>query len=210
MSLSMNWMRQNPVDILKYLPGFLRSDSNFSAGANSCSMEHERIRLQLQDIFQQLFIESATWGLSYWENTLELTPNKGDTYMQRRKRILLKLQSNQTSTVEFMTALAKRYFASNAVFEVEEDNKNYAFRIIADAVSYDIDGLIEAINIYKPAHLAFIIVHFLSASMSLYSGGVVQELNSIKIDPAIDFSVDVADSALYGGGTVQTSGSIKI
>lgn len=208
--MSLNWMRQNTVNILKYLPDFLQSDVNFKSVGDVCSAEHEEIRQQLQDIFLQFFVETATWGLSYYERILNLKPNTGDSYTQRRNRILLRLQANQTSTVSFMTTLAKRYFSTAAIVEIKEDNENYAFWIIADAVSYDIDGLIEAMNIYKPAHLACIIVHLLPATMSVYYGGVIQEYRKTEILPASNFSIEIADSALFSAGTAQTSGIIKI
>ena len=136
----MDWMRQNQVNILKYLPEFLAKDKDFKAVADTCSEEHDLIRLELQDIFQQFFVTTATWGLSYWEDILDITPDATDGYIKRRRRILLRLQSSQTSTVAYMITLAKRYFASNANVEIKEDNANYAFRIIADAVSFDITG----------------------------------------------------------------------
>lgn len=211
MPLNMNWMRQNAVDILKYMPDFLRSDSNFSAVAESCSAEHERIRQQLQDIFQQFFIETATWGLSYWENVLNLTSNdQTENYAQRRKKILLRLQSNQTSTVDYMTTLAKRYFASNAIVEIEEDNKNYAFRLIANAVSYDLKNLIEAINTYKPAHLACIIVHYLDAVCANFYGVILQEFKVTSILPALNIGFTFDNKNIYCGGVIQKCGMINI
>lgn len=210
MPLNMDWMRQNEVNILKYLPAFPANDKNFKAVADSCSTEHEFIRQELQDIFQQFFVTTATWGLVYWERILDIVPNQNDTYVQRRKRILLRLQSNQTSTIEYMTMIAKRYFNTAATVKIEEDNANYAFRLIADAVSYDMEGLIEAIDTYKPAHLALVIVHYLSGDISLYSGGIIETLQCIAIAPAVDFSIEVSDSNLYESGTVAASGIINI
>ena len=208
--LNMDWMRQNKVNILKYLPEFLSTDENFKSAGNACSGEHELIRLQLQDIFQQFFIATATWGLPYWENMLAITPNVADSYAQRRKRILLRLQSNQISTVEYMTTLAKRYYSTAAMVRIEEDPTNYAFRLIADAVSYDPAGLIEAIETYKPAHLALIIVHYLYADLALYSGGFIQQMSCIDVYPAVDFSIEIDNSGLYAAGSIAISQTTNI
>ena len=208
--LNMDWLRQNKVNILKYLPEFLSTDENFKSVADTCSGKHELMRQQLQDIFQQFFIETATWGLSYWENMLAITPNVSDSYSQRRKRILLRLQSNQTSTVEYMTTLAKRYYSTAATVRIEEDPTNYAFRLIADAVSYDPAGLIEAIETYKPAHLALIIVHFFYADLALYGGGFIQQMSCIDVYPAVDFSIEIDNSGLYAAGSVAISQTTNI
>jgi hypothetical protein len=206
----MDWMRQNQVNILKYLPEFLAKDQDFKAVADTCSEEHDLIRLELQDIFQQFFVETATWGLSYYENILEITTNKSDTYAQRRKKILLRYQANQTSTVEYMTTLASRYFSMAANVEIKEDNANYAFRIIADAVSFDIAGLIEAINTYKPAHLACIIVHLLNTTGTIYSGAYMRTYKCITINPAVTFTFDTDNTEIYAAGVIQTAGTIEI
>lgn len=202
MPLNNNWMRQNQVDILKYLPDFLSSDPNFLAIGNACSAEHETIRLQLQDIFEQFFVTTATWGLSYWENVLAITPLTSDDYESRRKRVLVKLQANQTSTVEFMRALAAKYYASNATITIEEDVANYAFRIIADAVPYEPTELYTAIQTYKPAHLAAIIVHLLYTSNGFYAGGIVSSYECTKVSPDLGFSANVSNSPEIQGGIV--------
>jgi len=204
------FFRENRVNILKYLPTFLQSDINLKSVANVHSAEHEKIRLLIQDIFNQFFIETATWGLDFYEKELEITPNKNDDYAVRRNRILLRYQANQTSTVVFLETLAKRYFSSATTVKVKEDNANYAFRIIADAISYDITGLIEALNIYKPAHLAYIIVHLLTTKSSTYYGGIIQSYSRIEIMQAVEFNINISDTTLFSTGAVQTSGKIII
>jgi len=156
MSLDMGWMRQNKVNILKYLPEFPAKDENFKTVADTCSAEHERIRLQLQDVFQQLFVSTATWGLSYWENVLGITPNANDDYTQRRNRILIRFQSVQTTTAAYIESLVKRYMSAGSVVKVEEQNQDYDFRIVTTNgnILYLAD-MIEAINTFKPAHLGY-------------------------------------------------------
>ncbi|WP_196606489.1 putative phage tail protein [Pectinatus frisingensis] len=208
--LDVSWMRQNKVDILKYLPVFLAKDSNFKNIADACSAEHDSIRLQLQDILNQFFVSTATWGLTLWENTLAITPNANDDYIARRNRIFLKVQANQTSTIEYMTTIASRYFADNANVSIISDNANYAFSIIADAVSFDITGLIEAINTYKPAHLAFLIVHLLQTKEYIYIGGIVQTFAKTKIFPAVNFSVNIDSTSIFIAGIVKTYNVAKL
>lgn len=146
-------LRKQEVNILRYLPGFLSKDEKFKNTANVCSAEHERLRLLLDDILKQFFIMTATWGLSYWERVFEITMAHSDSYEIRRNRILLRLQSTQTSTKKFMTELINRYTKSGSGFLVERNNE-YAIEIGIredDIVSWD--ELVNAIDTYKPAHL---------------------------------------------------------
>ena len=63
-----NWMRQSIVDILQYLPAFLAHSQQFKAANDADSKEHDAIRIDLQDVLDQFYVKSATWGLERWED----------------------------------------------------------------------------------------------------------------------------------------------
>ena len=204
-----SWLRQGQVNILRYLPEFLQSEKEFKATADSCSLEHERIRLLLQDIFSQFFVETATWGLDDWERVLDIKDSSG-SHEARRKKILLKLQSNQTSTVEYMTELCRRYFNKDTRLAIEEHNQQYAFKIVADNISYDYKGLIEALETYKPAHLAYFFVHFLDAELYKYLGINLQSFKDITLNTAIEVSFEGCIVNRYKGCVIQIFKECKI
>jgi len=210
MILNMQWMRQNKVNILKKLPDFLAKDTNFLAVGDTCSTEHERIRLQLQDIFQQFFIETATWGLAYYEQVLNIISGVNDTYDIRRKRILLRYQSNQTSTKEFLKALAARYVSDDTAISLNEDNKKYSFSIVfKGGAVIDLSGLFNAISIYKPAHLAscFVFMREVDSSISIGSAGAVG--TRLKIKPLLRYQPEI-DTILVVGNVLHIAKKIII
>ena len=51
------------MDILKYLPNFLSKDPMFHCAAETCNEEHDRLRLALQDLADNFFVNTATWAL---------------------------------------------------------------------------------------------------------------------------------------------------
>lgn len=55
------WMRQHSIDVLDYLPRFLGKDPMFKKTADTCSTEHNRLRLALQDLADNFFVNTATW-----------------------------------------------------------------------------------------------------------------------------------------------------
>jgi len=149
-----DWMRQNTVDISRYLPEFLQKDGNFSAVTSASSMEHERIRIRLQDIFDQFFVETATWGLSIYERVLGLIPAANETIEYRRKQILIRMAGTSMSTVQFLTKIVNTYGSGY----IKEYTNKYYFNIYA--ACNDLAALTkmkEDIGIYKPAHLGFTI-----------------------------------------------------
>ena len=149
----MSWLRPDSVDISKYLPDFLQSEEDFRNVLTVESSEHERQRLIIADLLAQMFIDTADWALARWETVLQLTPRATDTIEERRNRILLKLYGRQTSTVDFMRRLAKRYCTDDTVVSIDEHNSEYAFDVRLEGELLDKPGLKEAIETYKPAHL---------------------------------------------------------
>lgn len=99
------WMRQHPIDVLDYLPKFLGKDPMFNKTADTCSTEHNRLRLALQDLSDNFFVNTATWALPLYESFLGIKPGDGDSDEFRRQRILFKLQHVDVSTKDFMNSI---------------------------------------------------------------------------------------------------------
>lgn len=173
----MLYLRNQPVDIARYLPAFLQSDKRFQSLLQACSTEHEKYRLFLDELSNQFYVETATWGLSDWERILALKPAPSDSYEQRRNRILLYLQSRQTSTVEFLSRLSSRYVYGGSAKIVERNEQNaFYVRIDGDMKGLRVDrhGMHEGLDLYKPAHLAYSIVVFPERRIFLNRAGPVQ------------------------------------
>ncbi|NMK38228.1 putative phage tail protein [Megasphaera elsdenii] len=179
----MSFIRNNICNIGKYLPKFIQKSPIFSAVVKADNQEHDRQRLILKDLLNQFFVVTATWGLDGWERVLGIKTNKELSDEQRRNTILLKLQSHRISTVEFMTKLASRYYSDTTNVSIEEDNSHNAFRILADSLPYDWDGLKEALETYKPAHLGYLFVHYLDGICKQYHGAVLQTSKVVTIKP---------------------------
>lgn len=151
----MPWLRDNPCDIGKYLPDFLQSEDDFKNVLTAESSEHERQRLRIADLLNQMYIWTADWGLARWENILQLTPRTGSTVEERRHAILLKLCGRQTSTVHFMEWLIDRFTDIGGTV-IEEHNDQYSFVVDIQGNITDKRGLIGAVETYKPAHLGYL------------------------------------------------------
>ena len=152
--MNFEFLRTHPVDISRYLPKFLAKDKTFANMLNTFSWEHEKQRLFLQELGKQFFVPTATWGIRDWERIVDVTPDAGDTYEQRRNRVLLKLNGRQTSTLDFMSHLISRYIDEDGGY-IEEHNEKNTFSVILEGNIKDKKGLDEALDTYKPAHLGY-------------------------------------------------------
>ena len=207
----MGWLRDEKMDISKYLPEFVRGDPVLGQTLAIESKEHERQRMEIRDLLAQAFIETATWGLADWERILDLKPDAGDNYEQRRNRILLKLQGRQVSTLDFMARLCARYTVDKAA-EIEEHNEENRFRVYLHGGVSDLPGLREALETYKPAHLGYDICYTLYGDLfddEYVSDGSDSDFwaaSLFRLDDDVPYGIpikaDKHDGTLARGGTI--------
>ena len=179
----MNFIREEDIKLAEYLPKFISQDKEINTLLSVESKEHNRQRELLIDILKQFFVHSATWGLDLWEKVFAIYSKPNESYELRRAKIYAKLQSKQISTVDFLTQLASKFFPSNADVKIQEVNSKNLFYLIANYTALDNDyfALRDAIEIYKPAHLAMIIQHFLDGIGGFRLGGMIQQANVIHV-----------------------------
>ena len=77
-----DWMRQSRMDILKYLPNFLSKDPMFHCAAETCNEEHDRLRLALQNLADNFFVNTATWALPRLSRRSVRTPQSPRTALR--------------------------------------------------------------------------------------------------------------------------------
>ena len=121
---------------------------------NSFTVEANSINDEVENTLNQFFVDSATFGLDYWERMLGISKNNFDIDT-RRENIKAKMRSRGTTTVSVIKNICEAY--SNGIVEVIVNHSNYSFVIdfvgtigIPKAFA-ELDKTIEEI---KPCHLA--------------------------------------------------------
>lgn len=190
-----DFMRQENIDILRYLPDFLQDSETFKEVADAHSAEHKIQLEKLEDLFKQCFVSTATWGLVLWESELDLDTKESDTYEVRRQRIWNKLQSKQTSTLQFMTNLLNKYTTTKdgSINEIYDQYKLEYY--IQDGSITSWKDLLEAIQQWKPAHLGFYFITHTDLGEELYFGGVVSEVEEIYIPCDSNYQIETGATA---------------
>lgn len=175
-----NLLRTYKVDVLRYLPKFLSKDSSFKGTQDSLSEEHEKQRLLVIDICKQLFVESATWGLDDWERVYGLD-NKHLSINQRRNLLLVKMRGTQTITEAKLQEIVNLvYPPKNAV--VKENTGPNTFKVIVDTIDA-LDEIRRVVEIYKPAHLSYLLSHAFTSKGPMMISGAVSQIDRIHIMP---------------------------
>lgn len=141
--------------INKY-PDKLKENNDFELIQKALENEDSLRKRTFQDILNQFFIVSATWGLDEWEKIAGLPNGRHLKYRIRRQNVLNALQNKETTTVKAIKALAEGF--SGGTCEVTEQNNEYKFTIKFTGIRgkpSTLSALTEAIERVKPAHLCY-------------------------------------------------------
>ncbi|ACD24032.1 DUF2313 domain-containing protein [Clostridium botulinum] len=141
------------MQLKDYVPSFLSGDKILSKVYEEQQKQIDSTNADIQDLINQCFVETATWGLDTWEKELGIQSNIGDSYSIRRSRILAKLRGQGTTTIEAIKNICKSFVED---VEVIEHNSEYYFQINLlshSGFSKGFDTLYDSIREVKPSHL---------------------------------------------------------
>lgn len=113
----------------------------------------------LEDVMDQFFVDTATWGLALWEWQVGLQTDTSLSTDARRAAVRQKLVASGNTTAEMVRGLAESITGYEARVIV---NSDYSFSLeflgekneLADIDVEEVRSIVEQI---KPAHLRFVI-----------------------------------------------------
>ena len=118
--------------------------------------ELDRMKAELTEIIKQFYIKTATYSLDQWEDDFGIERNTALTLMQRRARVLAKLNSNPPATVKMLENMVLQVLSANVVTIVEHPPE-YHFDIYVNT-DYLVETFAiadEAVYLARPAHLSY-------------------------------------------------------
>ncbi|WP_233531068.1 putative phage tail protein [Paenibacillus alkalitolerans] len=143
------------TDMQDYLPRYY-DDSAFVNGIlDAEAIEIDSLKGEIQDVLDQFFIDTATWGLTNWERVCGITKDTTKTYAERRSVIKSKLRGIGIVTVNLINTVAESY--NNGEVEVIESPSIYTITIkfvSTIGIPSRIDDIKNALREIIPAHLA--------------------------------------------------------
>jgi hypothetical protein len=126
---------KHEVNLLQYLPGFLRVFAEFREYAKIDTPEFEALWAAAQNLLKELFVATAeTFGLERWERVLRLKPKKDDTPAERRFRILSKFEESPPYTLRSLHKTLTN-LCGNGKYELTVDPGAYRIRLLVELVS---------------------------------------------------------------------------
>jgi len=147
-------------DLMSLLPWYYKSNVTIEGLQNSIAKELGKLYYNLEDLINQLFIDTATWGLSLYEKQLGLQTNLSLSYEERRKIIKAKLWGRGTTTKQMIKDTAEAFSGGEVdVIEYPEESKFIVKFIGVKGIPRNMQGFIDMLETIKPAHLAYEIMY---------------------------------------------------
>lgn len=141
------------MSLINKLPYFYDNDITKPI-QDSFTVEADSINNEVEKTLEQFFVDSATYGLDYWEKMLGISKNNNDI-QTRRENIKAKMRSRGTTSIDVIKNICEAY--SNGEVEVIVNHLDYSFIIDfvgSIGVPKAFDELDKTINEIKPCHLA--------------------------------------------------------
>lgn len=138
-----------------YIPNLIAESKPFSANYNAQQSEIDSFNVTIADIINQCFIDTATWGLDYWETFCGLTIGFED-YEARRIKIKSVIRGFGTISKAMLKNLLKSMPYGDA--DIIEDPVNSTFKIKFNnyySIPINIPDILKTVDMIKPAHLAY-------------------------------------------------------
>ncbi|KYG90343.1 hypothetical protein A0U40_18440, partial [[Bacillus] sp. KCTC 13219] len=103
----------------------------------------------------ELLINNATWSLPYWEQMFRLKPMDNQTLDQRRRAVILKMNEYFPVTRRRMESIIDAFTQLGGT-EIDDKRGDYIFQVVLkNSGEIDLNGMINAIEETKPAHLDY-------------------------------------------------------
>lgn len=144
------------MKLIDKLPYFYEECPKTNTIQDGLGSETENLYSKVRATTDQLYVNTATWGLVEWEKFAGVKNTSG-TIEQRRAKVIAKLKAKGTTTLEALTNLCKLYVSK---VEIEELYSEYALMLTLvetqdsfNPIIYNLDDIDDAIWEIKPAHL---------------------------------------------------------
>ena len=138
------------------LPERYLNSPELGAAAGVLWVLGEVFRERALEWLKQLCIDTATWGIVYWEREYGVTPQASDTLEDRRGRVKAKMRSPQTVTAAMLERLTDSYI--NGQSEVTELPREHTVKIRFNGeygVPANLESLTAALLDVLPSHVGY-------------------------------------------------------
>ena len=144
-------------DLMQYLPPYYQNSAIMKAIHDAYSEEFGYIYFFLEDFVRQFLTPAtATWGLAFWEQELDLPTDISKTYEERREIILSRLQGMGITGKDVLKKAAAAFSGGDVeVIEYPAEHRFVVKFVGTLGVPKHIDSFMKMVDDIRPAHLSY-------------------------------------------------------
>ena len=177
-------MAQRLERMVSSAPDYYRYSEVFTGIQSAIGAEFSNREASADDLLQQLFITTATWGLRYWEEALAIQIVEADGYEIRRSRVLSKWRGVGNFSAALIKAVAEAY--SNGEVDVMVDIPAYTVYVIFTGnrgIPPNLEDLQNVIANIVHAHLGteYVFVYMTFAELEA-AGKIWNDIDAAALD----------------------------
>lgn len=144
------------VDLKRYIPEEIYNLPEIKAIYDAQGAELGSLLYYIDNIKKQFRIDTATWGLVYWENKYGIETNFNLSYEERREILKAKKRGQGTCTIKMIKNAAEAF--SGGECNVIENTGPYEFTIQfigIKGIPRNLQAFKNMLEDIKPAHLDY-------------------------------------------------------
>ena len=128
-------------------------------------LDMDDVRLCFEELRLQAFPETATWGLTYWEQRYGITPSSTQTLEERRRAVLSKRHSREPMNPAKIEHIIQTMTGMSAKVTENVADYTFAVEIFSDGSPIDFDAVFSKLKRIKPSHQRMIL--YMSANATI-------------------------------------------
>lgn len=144
------------ANLSNYVPTFISEIPENKAIYDVEGLELGLLNYQLEDIKKQFHIETATWGLDWWEDKYGIETNTFLSYEERREIVKARKRGRGTTTKVMIKNTAEAF--SGGETNIIEHNEEYYFTVHfigVKGIPRNMQAFKDMLETIKPAHLGY-------------------------------------------------------
>ncbi len=141
-------------NFIMYLPPYLGASKIIQEILKAESKAYDKIDIDIEGLNNQLFVDTATWGLKIYEKELGLKTDINKDIKERRSQIKSKIRGIGNVSAELIKTVIDSYVNGNVDIEFDVER---GIKVIFNDVRgrpLDMEDVYNAIERIIPAHLA--------------------------------------------------------
>ncbi len=141
--------------LINSLPPYYGTSRIMQSLQESQGYELDDLDYSLDEVLNQLFINTSTWGLATWEHELGIPSDSSKPIDQRRSVVMSKIRGVGTVTVSLVKNVAEAYDGGKVDVTQYPEKHSVTIKFVDTlGIPPNLDDLKQAIYELMPAHLA--------------------------------------------------------